>query len=85
MFIITSHSLLRRLGNIVSLLATKSNNLSFEFLARLFNRLFANKNRAKEINYLCENSAYRQGKSVLVVRRGSGGHGNPWHGVALFV
>ena len=48
-------------------------------------RLFANKKRAEEINYLCENSAFRQGKDVLVVRRRSAVHGNPRHGASLFV
>ena len=48
-------------------------------------RLFANKNRAEEINYLCENSAVRQGKDVLVVHRRSAVYGNSRHCVALFV
>ena len=47
--------------------------------------LFANKKRAEEINYLCENSAFRQRKDVLVVRRRSAIYGNIRHCIALFV
>ena len=58
----------------------------FIFKKRCFGwRLFANKKRAGEINYLCENSAFRQGKDFLVVRRRSAVYGNSRHGVALFV